>query len=315
VESSFIDTIRSLSVEQRFGAAQIAELAADVLRKRAAMGEASSPDAFRQEILHTGWDIIRANPTMAPLINLVSAVMWKLEQAETPRQLRDAVANVTSDFKRQQRQQAVHVAENALPLIDDGATVITHSISTTVQYALLHAQRAGRRFEVICGESRPACEGRQMAQSLSSSGVPVRLMTDAAAIAMVPRARLVLVGADSLSHEGLVNKIGTFGLATVARAHDVPFYTLCGSTKFLPHGYRAPQPIDWPSSEVWDAPAGQLSIENPYFDMTPLDLISGIVTERGTLPSAGAEGWIAALQLHSSLLPSAAIIEHDRALT
>lgn len=300
--SSFSDILRSLSVEQRFGAAQIAELAADVLRKRAETGEASSPDAFRHEILRTGWDIIRANPAMAPLINLVSAVLWKLEQAETPRELRDAVTNVTAEFKRQLRQQAIHVAEGALPLIEDNATLITLSISTTVQYALMHAQRAGRRFNVICAESRPACEGRQMAQALSASGIAVQLVVDAAAVAKVPQAQLVLVGADSLSPRGLVNKVGTFALASVAHGANVPFYTLCGSSKLLPTGFHTPKQPDWPLSEVWETPAPQLLLENHYFDTTPLEYINGIVTERGTLPAAAIEAWIASLQLHPSLM-------------
>ena len=87
---------------------------------------------------------------MAPLVNLVNVVLWKLEQCETVDELRQALAQVTAEFKRQLRQNAQRVAEGALALIADGSTVMTISRSGTVEQALLHARRAGRRFTVIC---------------------------------------------------------------------------------------------------------------------------------------------------------------------
>ena len=74
VESQFEQSLRTLAPEQRFSAAQIAEIAADILLRRAGSGEAASPDAFRQELLATGWDIIRKRPACAPLVNLVSNI-------------------------------------------------------------------------------------------------------------------------------------------------------------------------------------------------------------------------------------------------
>jgi translation initiation factor 2B subunit (eIF-2B alpha/beta/delta family) len=314
VESQFAHELKKLAPEQRFGAAKIAEIAADILLRRAGTGEAASPDAFRQELLNTGWGIIRAQPTMAPLVNLVSNVLWKVEQAETPRELRQAVATVTNDFKRQLRQHAVHVAEGALNLIEDGSTVVTLSISTTVQYALSHAQRAGRRFSVICAESRPICEGRQTAEALASLGIPVTLVVDAAALAAIPHAQVVLVGADMLSHCGLVNKVGTLAFATMARANSIPFYTLCGSAKFLPATFQPPAPHTPPAHEVWDRRWNGVEVLNQAHDTTPLELINGIVTERGTLPVAAVEGWLAALRLHPALtMPD--LVEHISILT
>jgi translation initiation factor eIF-2B subunit delta len=316
VESQFAQVIRSLAPEQRFGAAKIAELAADLLLRRAGTGEAASPDAFRQEILNTGREIIRAEPMMAPLVNLVSNVLWKIEQVETPRELRGAVAAVTNDFKRQLRKQAVHVAEGALNLLDDGGVIVTLSFSTTVQYALAHAQRAGRRFSVICAESRPVCEGRQTAEALASIGVPVTLVVDAAALALIPDASAVLVGADMLTHHGLVNKVGTLAFATMARASGVPFYTLCGSAKFLPGTVQTPAPEPHTPAEVWERPKGNVQIVNTAYDTTPIELLSGIVTERGILPAAAVEAWIAALRLHPALtMPQSDLVEPISSLT
>lgn len=312
MESQFAQSIRSLAAEQRFGAARIAEIAADILLRRAGTGQAASPDAFRHEMLQTGLEIIRAQPTMAPLVNLVSSVLWKVEQAEVPRELYEAVAEATEAFKRQLRQHAVHVAEGALGLIEDDSQVITTSFSSTVQVALLHALRAGRHFSVACGESRPICEGRQTAQALAAAGVPVTLMTDAALVAAVPHARLILVGADMLSTGGLTNKSGTYALALAARASGVPFYTLCGSEKFLPATFQPLEQRDWPADEIWERPPPNVQIANRYFDETPLDLITGIVTERGTLPAAAIEAWLAAIKLHPALTdPALTLVEQQ----
>jgi translation initiation factor eIF-2B subunit delta len=301
VESQFEQSIRNLAPEQRFGAARIAEIAADILLRRAGTGEAASPDAFRQELLATGWEIIRQRPTMAPLVNLVSNVLWKTEQAETPQELRTAVAAVTNDFKRQLRQSAIHVAESVLSLIEDGSTIVTLSYSTTVQYALAHAQRAGRHFNVICAESRPICEGRQTAEALAGLGIHVVLMVDMAMLAAIPHAQLVLVGADMLTHRGLVNKTGTACMAMLAQRAGVPFYTLCGSAKFLPATYQSPSSSHSDVREVWERLPTNLKIENPASDTTGLELLTGVVTERGILPTAAVEGWLATLRIHPAL--------------
>jgi len=300
----FSQTIAEIAADNRSGAAHIAERAADILLRRAGTGEAASPDAFRQELLSTGWALIRAQPLMAPLVNLVNATLWKLEERESPAELRLAVAQATDEFKRQIRFNALRVAEGALGLISDGSTIITLSHSGTVEQALLHARRAGRRFSVICLEARPALEGREAAAKLASADIPVTLAVDAAAATLAKEAQLALVGADLLSNNGVVNKIGTRALALVAQAVNIPFYTLCGGEKFLPPGYCPPSQRDWPAAEVWaDVPDG-VTVRNHYFEWTPLEEFSGIVTEQGTLPVAAVEGWLASIKLHPALARS-----------
>ena len=97
---------------------------------------------------------------MAPLVNLVNSVLWKIEEDESPRSLRLAVAEATEEFKRQMRQHALNIAEGALGLIEEGSKIVTLSNSSTIHHALIHAQRAGRHPTVICAESLPGKEGR-----------------------------------------------------------------------------------------------------------------------------------------------------------
>jgi translation initiation factor 2B subunit (eIF-2B alpha/beta/delta family) len=301
VNSEIDRLIAAVAAEHQHGAIQVAELAADILQKRVSSGEPASPEAFRHELLMTGWALIRTFPTMAPLVNLVNTVLWKSEESEAPQTLRKAVIAATEDFKRQIRQHTLHVAERALSLINDGSTIVTISASMTVRHALLHAQRAGRRFSVICAESRPRYEGHQLAEALGAAGIPTQLVIDVAAIDAIPNAQLVLVGADLLSNRGLVNKIGTYALALGAHSAGVPFYALCGSEKFLPPGFPLFEQHDWPPDEIWQQKAHNVTVVNRYFDSTPLHLITGIVTERGTLTLAAIEAWLATSRIHPLL--------------
>src|SRR5215212_6783484 len=300
VELTFTQAIESIAADNHSGAAQIAERAADILLRRATSGEPASPDAFRRELLATGWALIHAQTAMAPLVNLVNCVLWKVESEDTPRGLRPAAPHAPDELKRMLAQHALRLAEGALGLIAEGRRIVTISNSSTVQHALIHAQRAGRRLEVICAESRPSLEGREQAALLMNCGLSVRLLDDAAAIEATAQADLALVGADMLTNRGLINKIGTRPMAIAAREAGVPFYTLCGSEKFLPPGFQLRQQPDLSVEDVWsDAP--QDAGVPRFFDFTPLEALSGIVTEQGILPVAAVEAWLAATKLHPAL--------------
>ena len=299
LERTFTQAIAEIAADNRSGATQIAERAADILLQRASVGQAPSAEAFRREILITGWALIHAQTVMAPLVNLVNTVMWRMEQGDSPGVLHQAVAQATDEFKRQLHQHSLHVAEGTLGLIDEGSKIVTLSFSSTIQHALMHAQRAGRRIEVICAESLPGREGRETAQVLRSCGVNATLSDDAGALAAIAGANLVLVGVDMLTSTGLINKAGTQAMARAARAAGVPFYTLCGSEKFLPPGFQIDRVEAAPASGGARAALPNLS-ELP-FDFTPLELLSGIVTEQGILPIAAIEAWLAATRLHPAL--------------
>jgi translation initiation factor eIF-2B subunit delta len=293
--------VAAIAEDSVSGAVEIAEKSAEVLQ-RLARAEQSEPAAtLRQQLLEVGWALISAHPTMAPLVNLVNAVLWKTEAVAEAEAARRAVTDVTSDFKRRLRVHEAAIAETALRLIPEEGLVLTNGRSTTVRAALRHAQRAGRRFKVICAEGRPACEGRTLAAELAAGGLNVTLVIDALAVARAGDVQLVLVGADYLGAQGLVNKVGTYGIALAAGAAAVPIYALCGSEKFLPPGYVPPAQARWPAEQVWDEAPANLAIENLYFDSTPLHALAGIVTEQGVQPNEGIEAWLAATKLHPAL--------------
>jgi len=293
--------VAAIAEDSVSGAVEIAEKSAEVLQRLARTEPTELVEDLRRRLLSAGWALISAHPTMAPLVNLVNAALWTTEDAPDAAAAHSAVADVTSDFKRRLRVHEAAIAETALRLIPEDSHILTNGRSTTVRAALRHAQRAGRRFKVICAEGRPACEGRTLAAELAAGGLQVTLVIDALAIAMAGESQLVLVGADHLGAQGLVNKVGTYGIALAAGARGVPMYALCGSEKFLPPGYAPPAQTRWPAEQIWAEAPASLAITNLYFDSTPLAALAGVVTEQGVQPTEGIEAWLAATKLHPAL--------------
>jgi translation initiation factor 2B subunit (eIF-2B alpha/beta/delta family) len=295
-------SIAAIAADNVSGAGEIAEKSAEVLMRLAREAPVENAASLQQLILTAGWALIDAHPTMAPLVNLVNAVLQRLDAAADGVSAQRAVVDAASEFKRRLRVHEAAIAEVSLRLIPEDGQVLTNGRSTTVRAALRYAQRAGRRFRVICAEGRPACEGRSLAAELSASGISVSLAIDALAIAFVDKVQLVLVGADHLTSHGLVNKAGTYGIALAARAAGVPMYTLCSSEKFFPPGYVPPAQAAWPSEQVWPEAPAAVKVLNYYFDATPLDMLAGVVTEQGVQPRAGIDAWLAATRTHPSLI-------------
>ena len=125
-----------------------------------------------------------------------------------------------------------------------------------------------------------------MAASLGVAGIPVSLVADCAIHRALPGVRLVLVGADAASPRGIFNKTGTALLALAARELGVPVYALCSSCKFLPRFYDPPPEIPSDPRELLERELPHITVLNYHFDVTPLDYVSGIVTEEGVLTPA-----------------------------
>lgn len=223
------------------------------------------------ERLQVARELVRAQPRMAPLVNLASRF---LEAGPQP-------AQACREFLRRMKASAAKAATRAATLISDGDAVLTHSFSSTVLGALRRAAAQGKRVRVIVTESRPVNEGVALARELARVGIPARLIVDAAAASWVRESHLVLVGADAISPEGVVNKIGTAALALAARHSGVPVYAVATADKFVPSGYRLPPE---PARDPHEVLAGDLpgvTVANYYFEVTPLELLTGVITEAG----------------------------------
>lgn len=193
------------------------------------------------------------------------------------------------------------MGKHGAELIANGQTVLTHcnagALATAGYGTALGVIRAaweqGKKIQVIADETRPVLQGARLtAWELMQDKIPVTLITDnmAGSLMRQGRIQLCVVGADRIAANGdVANKIGTYSVAVLARAHNIPFYVAAPySTIDLKTKTGADIPIEQRNSlEVTTihgshpvAPAG-VAVYNPAFDVTPAELITGIITERG----------------------------------
>ena len=147
--------------------------------------------------------------------------------------------------------------------------------------------RARCGLRVACAEGRPALEGRRLAEVLAALDVPVTCYSDAALGNALAGADAVLVGADAVTPDWFLNKVGTRMLAAAAAQAGVPVYVVASRDKFLPATAGARLRIsEGAAAEIWDTPARQVTVRNPYFESTPADLASAFITDVGVLGAA-----------------------------
>jgi methylthioribose-1-phosphate isomerase len=190
------------------------------------------------------------------------------------------------------------IGEHGAPLLPEG-TVLTHcnagALATaghgTALGVIRSAVAAGRRLRVFADETRPYLQGARLtAWELDRSGIDVTLITDGMAGHLMARGEIqsVIVGADRIARSGdTANKIGTYGLAVLARAHGLPFFVAAPrSTIDLATADGAAIPIEErAAAEVTHLGgvrvAADVKVRNPSFDVTPARLIDAIITEVG----------------------------------
>ena len=200
------------------------------------------------------------------------------------------------------------IGEVGAKLIASGMGILTHcnagALATaehgTALAGIFQAAAQGKRVMVYVDETRPLLQGARLtAWELQQRGIPVTLICDnmAAQVMKEGKVQLVIVGADRIAANGdTANKIGTYGVAVLARAHGIPFYVAAPRSTFdpsLPDGtqipieQRAPEEITH-GFGVPTAPAG-ITVYNPAFDVTPAQLITDIITEVGLIHPVNCE--------------------------
>ncbi|MBS1251047.1 MAG: Methylthioribose-1-phosphate isomerase [Anaerolineales bacterium] len=298
------EQIDAIAADHLSGATDITRRAAGVLASLPVYSDTMSAGDFRAELTEVARELAAAQPSMTSLFTLVNQVLLAAEEEEEFGRLMTAVEHTAKDFGEELTNRLNQIAQTALPLIHDGATIMTISSSSTVLAALERAQEADKRFRVICLESRPQREGIDFAKQVAELEIDVTLVVDAGMAHFMDGVNTVLFGADTISPRGLVNKIGTYALALTADAHGVPAYGLAGTEKFLPASLLDRFEIEQQDlREVLDEPVHpRLDVVNVYFDLTPLHFVAGVVTEHDVLAPADVEERLRTIEIHPTLL-------------
>jgi eIF-2B alpha/beta/delta-like uncharacterized protein len=290
------DEIRN---DRTHGASQLARQAMAVLKVAAEHSQADSAEHFLKELKGVGEGLMKARPAMAPIFNIVNRYLGALSLVSTGQgvgYLKGLAVSKADELARVSLQAVAEITSCGLGLIAEGDKIMTHSYSSTVMAVLGEAPAEGRHIEVIVTRSGAGGTGRRTALELGRRGIKVTFIDDTAVGLYVSSANKVMVGADRICADGtIVNGVGTYPLALAAQKAAVPFYVLCETLKF-DHRMKSNE-VDLeekePSEVIGKAKLPPpVSVKNPYFDLTPLELVTGIVTENGLLAPEGVTGYI-----------------------
>jgi methylthioribose-1-phosphate isomerase len=257
--------------------------------KKVFAAAAAELGATRPTAVNLFWAIERMRRTAQALDGDGPAALARLEA--------EAVA-IREEDVRANREMGRHGAR----LLSSGDSVLTHcnagALATagygTALGVVRAAVEAGKKIHVFVDETRPVLQGARLtAWELVRDGIPCTLITDnmAASLMRAGRIQAAIVGADRIAGNGdVANKIGTYGVAVLCRAHRVPFYVAAPRSTIDPGIRRGRDiPIEERDGREVTHPGGRriapegIPVCNPSFDVTPARLVTAIVTEKGVL--------------------------------
>jgi methylthioribose-1-phosphate isomerase len=294
-----VEAIRNLRVR---GAPAIGIAAAYGVVVAARSAEAGSRGRSAQDVQRAIEELARTRPTAVNLfwaLERMRAVVGEHASAGAE-VLIPALEREARQIEAEEEESSRQMARFGVDLIPEGANVLTHCNSGalaaggsgTALGVIREAHDRGKGIHVWVDETRPLLQGARLtAWELQQARIPFTLITDSMAAHFMARGEvhLVIVGADRIAANGDgANKIGTYGLAVLARAHTLPFYFVAPSSTVdfsTPTGEaiaieeRAPSEVNTVRG-VPIAPDGA-NVANPAFDVTPARLVTAIVTDRG----------------------------------
>ena len=294
------DAIRTLKVR---GAPAIGVTAAMGVALGAQAITAADNAGFTQSVLRICDELASTRPTAVNLFWAIERMKRKLESLRNHPVsfIKTALMKESQAILEEDIVLCKTMGRHGAELIKDGQTILTHcnagSLATAGYGTALGVIRAaceqGKKINVIADETRPVLQGARLtAWELMQDQIPVTLITDNMAGSLMKQGKihLCVVGADRIAANGdVANKIGTYSVAVLAKAHNIPFYvaapysTIDLKTKSgadIPIEQRNPLEVTTIHGSHPVAPK-DVAVYNPAFDVTPAELITGIITERG----------------------------------
>ena len=294
------DAIRTLKVR---GAPAIGVTAAMGVALGAQTINATDYPTFSQGVLKICHELAATRPTAVNLFWAIERMKRKLEslRAQPVASIKQALILESQAILEEDIALCKTMGQHGAELIRDGETILTHcnagSLATagygTALGVIRSAWEQGKKINVIADETRPVLQGARLtAWELMQDQIPVTLITDNMAGSLMRQGKihLCVVGADRIAANGdVANKIGTYSVAILAKAHNIPFYvaapysTIDLNTKSgdaIPIEQRNPSEVTTIHGSHPVAPK-DVPVYNPAFDVTPAELITGIITERG----------------------------------
>jgi methylthioribose-1-phosphate isomerase len=268
------------------------------------VGEGESREAFLKKLQETRDYLATSRPTAVNLFWALDRVVSVAQASsfQTVTELKQLVLDEAKAIQQDEKATAQAIGEYGAPLIAGVKDVLTHcnagSLATygigTALAPIYVAHQTGQAIHVYADETRPLLQGARLtAWELQQAGVPVTLITDNMSASVMRQGKVgaVIVGCDRVAANGdFANKIGTYGVAILAKEHDIPFYV---AAPFSTVDFNTATGDDIPieerdSNEVThfsqrQTAADETKVYNPAFDVTPAKYVTAFITDRGVI--------------------------------
>ena len=283
------------------GAPAIGVAAAMGLALAANASRTKNKDHFTQDLETAAEALRKSRPTARNLFWAIDRILRKARQTEGgPDEIASHIVAEAQKMAEEDIQANRKIGEYGARLINDGDQILTHCNTgtlATVSYGtgiapVRTAVGQGKRVRVIATETRPRLQGAKLTTyELLRDGIPVTLIVDGAAGYVMSRGMVqsVFVGADRITRRFVANKVGTYLISLGAKANQVPFYVVAPSSTFdFTTGQSEVRIEERSAKEVTHvggkriAPKG-VPVFNPAFDLTPVELVTSFITEKGLL--------------------------------
>lgn len=299
------ELLRDIRNNSFSGASELMSMGIECLSAFSDEYQEEYPQKFYERMLNLGKELIDAQPSMAPLFNAVNTVLLEIEKSQEKGgsviELKEIVMLTSKNLLVHSKKALMGIQKHSIALIENGLTILTHSYSSTVIKSLIFAHKQGKDIEVIVTESRPLFEGRRTAKILSKSGIKVTLIADMASFYFLDDVDMILTGSDCICYNGVVNKMGTKGLAIAASYDKIPFYVLSEKSKFFPKRYLDEPRIEEKEPKEVLEETMDVNVRNIYFDLTPYEFLKGIITEDGILGKEEIKSTLTELKVCANL--------------
>ena len=263
----------------------------------------TSNDKFSKGMKEAFKVLAQSRPTAINLFWAIDRMRNKMNKFQgSSKEMASFLLDEAHEIKREDIETNRKIGSNGAALLADGARVLTHcnagALATaghgTALGVFRSAIEAGKKISVIADETRPFLQGARLtAWEMVQENIPVTLISDNMSGHLMSQGEIdaIVVGTDRVASNGdVANKIGTYMVAVLAKRHNIPFYVACPlstidrsieSGKDIPIEERPTEEVTGYRDCQWAAKG--VEVRNPAFDVTPAELVTGIITEKGVI--------------------------------
>jgi translation initiation factor 2B subunit (eIF-2B alpha/beta/delta family) len=273
--------IEEIRTDKVHGADWLSNAAVSVIATASLKEPATTVDELHEILWGHAIELAGCRPSMAPLVNKLGIMFNRLDGIDEIREYRAKSTEIAGAILEESVNSKVRMIKHLKNIATDVDSVFTYSYSSTVKQAILSLGVES----VIVTESRPGNEGITLAKELAKEGINVLTGVDGMVHMYMKAADVVLVGADSVQHNGsFINKVGTKMLGYAAKEFGKPFYVLCDTMKFNVLNYLGQEiELEEMGPEEVVEPTDNMRVRNFYFEVIPPELVTAVITEEGIM--------------------------------